>query len=89
MPFRIALSGLNAAQSDLNVTANNPPPNSDAIYLSNGANGFRLSTATSFEIRADYSFAAATAPGAFGRSQVTRDRPIASRSSTARRTGWK
>jgi hypothetical protein len=45
----------------LNVLANAPDsPNFDAIYLSDGPQGFRLSTATDFAITIDYIFTAAT-----------------------------
>lgn len=39
------------------------PANQDAIYLSDGADGFRLSTAADFEIAIDYSFTNASATG--------------------------
>jgi len=40
----------------LEVIANAPPtPDIDAIYLSNGTSGFKLSTAADFEISIDYS----------------------------------
>jgi hypothetical protein len=39
------------------VTANSPSsPNFDALYLSNGADGFRMATDTDFVIRLDYNF---------------------------------
>ncbi|MFT3785983.1 MAG: hypothetical protein QM770_07435 [Tepidisphaeraceae bacterium] len=61
---------LNESSGRLNVIASSPPPNSDAIYLSNGSSGFRLSTTSDFDIRVDYSFLAATAPGAFNSAVV-------------------
>ena len=45
MPFRIALSGLNAAQSDLNVTANNI-----ANTSTNGFKGSRTEFADLFAV---------------------------------------
>ena len=45
MPFRIALSGLNAAQSDLNVTANNV-----ANTATNGFKGSRTEFADLFVV---------------------------------------
>ena len=52
---------LSEASSRLNVLANAPAnPNFDAIYLSNGPAGFRLSTAADFSLAIDYSFNAAT-----------------------------
>lgn len=51
----LALAEQNAR---LEVLANNPAsPNFDAIYLSNGASGFRLSTAADFSLAIDYNFA--------------------------------
>jgi flagellar hook protein FlgE len=45
MPFRIALSGLNASQSDLNVTANNV-----ANVATNGFKGSRAEFADLFAV---------------------------------------
>jgi len=48
----------------LEVIANAPPtPEIDAIYLSNGAGGFKLSTAADFDISIDYSLTGWTALG--------------------------
>ncbi len=41
----------------LNVIANSPPSlSTDALYLSNGPSGFRMSTAADFELALDYAF---------------------------------
>ena len=54
----LALSETNAR---LEVLASNPvSPNTDALYLSNGLSGFRLSTAADFSLAIDYSFASFT-----------------------------